>query len=979
VTSLRRYLVSVAVLLVLLICAAAAVLIVQVDRYGRDQSARQILATSRALSLVVDSELQRYEAMLHALAMSESLERNDWAAFDGHARRLLSGPGAWIILADRNGRQWVNTRLPPGSPLPVGRTPPEMWPVLDAGKTHFCNLARGEVERRIVCVDVPIMRNGRAAYHLSVVMRPDQLSWVTERQRLQSGSFGTLLDRKGMVIWRNVDAARYVGKPGTPDFLRRLKTQGEGVGESVSLNGVPTYIGFSRSPLSGWTFIVAVPRSQLAAGLNRALGYGGPAALLLLLVGGLAGLVAARRITRAVDGLSQAALRIADDKAPAFTPSGLREIDAVGRALESAIEARNLSEERLELAQQVGGIGAWDWDVVADRGHVSDAYKAMLGLAHVEGPLSLGQLRDVIHPDDLGAYLAQLEAARSHVGASVAEYRVIHGDGSTHWITAKGRPLLDAEGRYTRAVGIARETTAEHIAERVLRESEENLKRLNALLAERVEERTAERDRLWTLSPDPFVVAEAGGTWIAASPAWTDLLGWSVDELVGRDSGWLLHPDERAHVAELRKRIAAGEIVRDFTVRLRTRAGDYRCLSWTCIPEGGRIYAAARDVTEERERAEALRKAEDALRQSQKMESIGQITGGLAHDFNNLLSPILGTLDLLQQRGLPDARSERLVGGAIEAAERARMLVQRLLAFARRQPLQPSAVDVAELVENLRGLLGSTLGPGIRFAIAADPGIPPALVDANQLELAILNLAVNARDAMPDGGQFAISIALDSVTAEGGSLRVGDYVRLEIVDTGMGMPPSVLERAVEPFFSTKGTGRGTGLGLSMVHGLVAQLGGAMTIDSEVGNGTRIRLWLPVAPTGAEPAVAEAPAPRAAKHRGTAMLVDDEPLVRASTAQMLSELGYRVAEAGSAREALDRLDGGAGIDLLVTDHFMPETTGTGLARIVRRRIPDLPILIISGYADVDDIAPDLPRLAKPFRQAELALALAAITG
>jgi PAS domain S-box-containing protein len=502
------------------------------------------------------------------------------------------------------------------------------------------------------------------------------------------------------------------------------------------------------------------------------------------------------------------------------------------------------------------------------------------------------------------------------------------------------------------------------------------LKRLNILLADRVEERTAERDRLWNLSPDPFVVSDGNGVWLAASPAWTRLLGWSHDELLGRPADWMIHPDDLDAVHALRDRLARGEVAREFVNRLRGRDGAYRWLSWTSVPERDRIYNVARDVTAERERAEALRKAEEALRESQKMESIGQISGGLAHDFNNLLSPILGTLDLLQ-RSLPDERSARLVGGALEAAERARILVQRLLAFARRQPLQPSAVDVPGLIDNLKPLLASTVGPQVEIVVDVGSAVPPALVDANQLELAIINLAVNARDAMPDGGRLDIAVRTESADGES-SLAAGDYVLISLADTGTGMPPSVLERAIEPFFSTKGSGRGTGLGLSMVHGLVAQLGGEMRIDSEVGRGTLVRLWLPVAHTAApETSVAVSMPSSSTEHRGTALLVDDEPLVRESTAQMLTELGYRVIEAGSAREAIERLDEDDRIDVLVTDHFMPGMTGTELARQITRRRPGLPVLIVSGYADVDDLAPDLPRLSKPFRQYELGQALVAI--
>ncbi|MBI0476688.1 PAS domain S-box protein [Sphingomonas sp. MA1305] len=988
----------------------------------------------------------------------------------------------------------MNTRLPAGAALPIGHFPPSIWAALDRGESRTCDLTRGAVERLITCIDVPIGRKGRASYVLSVIMRPHWLQSVMDGQRLAQGQYATVLDRRGRIVWRNVDPDRFVGHLATSDMRTALARRHEGILYSISMEGVPTLAAFSTSPRTGWTFIVAIPRAQIGAGSLRAL-YGGLlGAAVLLGLAILAGVALARRIAGAVDHLCQAAVAFRDHGDARYVRTGLRDIDAVGSVLEEAIAARALSDERFDLAQEVGGIGAWDWDVPNDRGYVSDSYKRMHGLEAIAGPLSTAQVREVILPEDLAGYGERLIAARGRREPSVNEYRVRHPDGTLRWISAKGRPLFDADGRYVRAVGIVRDITAEResaeallssqtqlslateaaqigiwdldpasgrlvqsdrarilfdlpadgdrsidevlaavhpddrdaLSDRIaraldpdLRESlpfeyrvvrrdggvrwvlshgaavfandrprrftgaviditerklaEEELRRLNGLLESSVVERTAERDRLWALSRDPFVVADDRGVWLAASPAWTDLLGWTQQELVGRTAEWIEHPEDQAASRAEERRLATGHVVTGFVNRLRTLDGAYRWLSWTAVPNEGRFYSVARDITDERERTEALRKAEEALRQSQKMESIGQITGGLAHDFNNLLAPIVGTLDLLQQRGLADDRSRRLVDGALEAAERARLLVQRLLAFARRQPLQTSAIDVGALVDALRGLLTTTLGPRIELQTAADDAVGPAFVDANQLELAILNLAVNARDAMPDGGRLTIEVgALKVGEAEADlELKAGRYVALTISDNGIGMPQTVVDRAIEPFFSTKGTGRGTGLGLSMVHGLAAQLGGAMRIASRVGEGTTIQLLLPAAQSSAASTdLPQQALPVMKANRQTVLLVDDEPLVRGSTALMLAELGYAVIEAGSAEQALSILDGRPGVDLLVTDHLMPGMTGTELARETRRRWGHLPVLIISGYADVDDIAADLPRLAKPFRTMDL---------
>jgi PAS domain S-box-containing protein len=534
-------------------------------------------------------------------------------------------------------------------------------------------------------------------------------------------------------------------------------------------------------------------------------------------------------------------------------------------------------------------------------------------------------------------------------------------------VASRGRPIFEGD-RAVAAVGIVRDVTAEHEAEAALR-------RRNEMLAQQVEERTQERDRLWNLAKDPFVVADSQGVWLAASPAWSSLLGYPLEAFLGRTSEWLEHPEDTARTRAEDRRLAEGHVTERFENRFRAADGSYRWFSWTAVPEGGRFYSVARDVTAEKAHAESLQKAEIALREAQKMESIGQITGGVAHDFNNLLTPIVGTLDLLQQRGLPDARSERMVVNALEAAERARMLVQRLLAFARRQPLRTEPVEVSDSLASLRPLLETTVGPQVRVEVEAPAGLPRVFADPQQLELALLNLAVNARDAMPDGGVLTLSARpVGPQLPEGLELAPGRYLEVSVADTGVGMPPNVVKRAIEPFFSTKGLGRGTGLGLSMVHGLMAQLGGGMRIDSALGAGATVRLFLPV--TEAEAAVSPARAlrPAAGGAQGRVLLVDDEALARGSAAEMLDQAGYDVVEAASAEAALERL-AQESFDIMITDHLMPGLSGAELARRAREAWPALPVLVVSGYADVDDIVPDLPRLAKPFRQAELLDAVA----
>ncbi len=369
-------------------------------------------------------------------------------------------------------------------------------------------------------------------------------------------------------------------------------------------------------------------------------------------------------------------------------------------------------------------------------------------------------------------------------------------------------------------------------------------------------------------------------------------------------------------------------------------------------------------------------RAEEQLRQSQKMEAIGQLTGGVAHDFNNLLMVVLGNLELLGKHAAGDAKATRLIDGALQGARRGAALTQRLLAFARQQDLQVKPVDLAELVSGMKDLLRRSVGSSISIETMLPTTLPPALVDANQLELALLNLAVNARDAMPDGGTLSISLRQEQVGGNNGDLGEGTYLVLAVADSGTGMDTETLKKAVDPFFSTKEIGKGTGLGLSMIHGLAVQLNGALLLTSELGVGTTAELWLPATERRPErPAEAELPVAQAAS-RLKILLVDDDALIAMSSVDMLEDLGHEVIEANSGLQALELISSGQHFDLIITDYSMPGMTGAQLAQAARDIHPAVPIVLATGYADLPagtDI--DLPRLGKPYNQAQLAKEIA----
>jgi PAS domain S-box-containing protein len=506
-----------------------------------------------------------------------------------------------------------------------------------------------------------------------------------------------------------------------------------------------------------------------------------------------------------------------------------------------------------------------------------------------------------------------------------------------------------------------------------------------AALAER--EATALRESeerfrtLYGKTPLPLHSLNSDGIIESVSDAWLDLLGYRRDEVEGRPITDFMSEDTLRARPQLAWStfLEAGEI-KDAEYRLVTK--DKRVLDVLISgrvvrqPDGRFSHALGGiiDIT-------ARKRAEEALRQAQKIEAVGALTGGIAHDFNNLLAVVLGNLDLLRNRLPPDdPKARRLLDTAIQGAERGATLTQRMLAFARRQDLKAETIDVRDLVKGMADLLQRSIGPMVQIETRFPLKLPPINVDANQFELALLNLAVNARDAMPNGGSITVSAREEAVYAgHRTNLPPGAYVCLSVTDTGEGMDDATLARAMEPFFTTKGVGKGTGLGLSMVHGLAAQSGGCLILSSRKQHGTTAEIWLPAAAVGqaAEPAPEDPAAPGNRQERPRVVLVvDDDPLVLHNTAAMLEDLGHTVIETSSGEEALSYLGSGGVPDLVITDQAMPRMTGMQLVAKIRAQWPHLPIVLATGYADLPAGADTrLIRLAKPFRQDALIRAVA----
>jgi PAS domain S-box-containing protein len=591
----------------------------------------------------------------------------------------------------------------------------------------------------------------------------------------------------------------------------------------------------------------------------------------------------------------------------------------------------------------------------------------------------------IVHPGDIGRAAVVWRRALATGDPYEVEFRIRRADGAYRWHLIRAQPIRTAEGAITQWVGTNTDIEEQRVAT-------EALAALNADLEQRVAERTAERDRVWRNSRDLLVVVGTDGVFRAVNPAWTAILGHRPEEAVGHSFRDFVWPADAEMTQQGLDAAAARADLTNFENRFRGRDGQPRWISWRTSVEGDLVYAYGRDVTAEKEQAEALRQTEEALRQSQKMEAVGQLTGGLAHDFNNLLTGITGSLELLQMRFAQGRLGEldRYFAAAQGAAKRAAALTHRLLAFSRRQTLDPRPTDVNRLVGGMEELIRRTVGPSVEIEVVGAVGLWTILVDPNQLENALLNLCINARDAMPDGGRLTIETAnrwMDERAARARELTPGQYISLCVTDTGTGMTPEVVRRAFDPFYTTKPIGLGTGLGLSMIYGFVRQSGGQARIYSEAGQGTMVCLYLPrhVGAAAQADLPLPVPVPQRAEDGATVLIVDDEPTVRMLVAEVLAEQGFVSVEAPDGPSGLALLESDRRIDLLITDVGLPGgINGRQLADAARMVRPGLKVLFITGYAENAVVRngyleAGMHVLTKPFTMEDLARRLADIAG
>jgi len=573
------------------------------------------------------------------------------------------------------------------------------------------------------------------------------------------------------------------------------------------------------------------------------------------------------------------------------------------------------------------------------------------------------------HPDDQASVTAAWSAALQSGSIYETTFRLRRFDGMYGWHLVRAVPVYADTGEVLKWIG-----TTTDIHEQ--KQATQQLQKLNAELEQRVELRTAERDRVWKNSRDLLAVAGVEGIFQAVNPAWLSILGYSPQQLEGQSLYEFVWHEDIESTRSAIQRAAARDHLTSFENRYRHFDGSPRWISWHSSNQEGTCYFYGRDVTEEKAQREALNQAEEQLRQSQKMEALGQLTGGIAHDFNNLLGGILGSMGLIKLR-LSQGRLDsldRYVENATHSTQRAAALTHRLLAFSRRQPLTPKPVDMTKLVGSLKMLLQHSIGPTYELNFKISDGIWPTFCDLNQLESAILNLAINARDAMKDGGSLLIE--LENCRRSPGDMQ-GESVRISLTDNGEGMSPEVKERAIEPFFTTKPMGEGTGLGLSMVYGFAKQSSGSLSISSVKGRGTTVSLYLPRYDGDLlEEHVARNDYPGSTTTRKKVVLIEDDKVILELVAEVIDDMGFDALYADDGHKGQRIIEQLGTIDMLITDIGLPGVNGRELATQALQRHPNIKVLFITGYDQDVTLPSNLRRpgvdlLTKPFTIASLA--------
>ena len=938
-----------------------------------------LIEQARSLARLVDAEFQRAETVARMLAISAALARGDLEAFReemASARGLLANglpPQSLqpeLSLFDRWGTRLLDTAAVNGRG--AGRpAPAHTLDVIASGTPQISNLfpgARSGLPRVALAVPVFAPKSGssdstQVSGAISVALPRTRFLDILSRASLPQGALASLQDRRGITVARTLGDAETVGKPPTPDVLAAIMASETGLMPlgTLTLENVPSVIAFARAPHSGYIVKLDIPDSTFQAPFLLSLAWMGVAGTGVLITALALALVMTRRIVAAFHDAPRIAFDIAQNDAAA-TSTGLREADELAAAL--AYRARTDASLRVLFESSPVGV------VISDIGGrvyaANDAFLLIVGRTREE--IENGEIRwDEITPEEwIGRDETAITEAVRTGRCTPYEKEFMRPDGTRV-------PVLLSFGLADRTVGSAAtfvvDLTERKAAESAARESEARFHAMTDAMPQMV----------WSTRPD--------GYHDFYNRRWYELTGTEPEQVEGEGWNPVFHPDDRARAWECwRHSLETGEPY-EIEYRLRMADGSYRWMLGRALPmrgapdaahPDGRILrwfgtctdiedavAARETLARSREdlermveaRTAALRETETRLAHAQRMEALGQLAGGIAHDFNNVLQALQGGAALIARRPTDPERVRRLTRMMMEAAARGAAITRRLLAFARRGDLHAEAINVSTLLGDMREILVHTLGTGVQVRISVEEGTPLLLADKGQLETVLVNLATNARDAMGSIGLLTLAAGAEMVTPEStaaypGSLQPGRFVWLSVADNGPGISPELLDRVTEPFFSTKPRGKGTGLGLSMARGFTEQSGGGLRITSEVGFGTAVKLWFPVAEdvpvsTSSRPHEDDGTSP--GDRRARLLLVDDEIVVRETIAQELDEAGFEVCCAADAADALALLDSGERFDLMVTDLSMPVMDGVMLIRRAHRYRPGMPAILLTGFA------------------------------
>ena len=933
-----------------------------------------LLDQARTLARLADREAELVETKLKTLATSTALAEADLSAFERELRAAsLQHVGTVIELVDRAGEKLLSTSWPPGIHQPRMRGGDLSRIAMSTGAPAISNLHRqASTGEMIMALAVPVFLKPDTSvpnYVLGAAIPRSRLAalFAAVQPVGVAGWRATLVDRDNRIVVRSLGDDARIGSPVRPQIANYLLPDKEGfVHGQATIEGENAVFAFAQARLSHLTALVSVPVATLQAPLwtdmIRTVGIGG----LLLAAGLLTALLVARHFVQALRHLERA-------QAGAPVRTGVREIDDLGNSLARLGTERTNTQRamqyQLNLLHAVAESSVDAVFVVDPTGRISFANVKAARLSGWPSNELIGKpLQDFLAESDIGTGTDQsadppLSRILQEGGPKLAHEEVfLRRDHAGVEVECSTAPVVIGEETHG-AVMIVRDITGERRAKKMLRENEARL-----------------LDLVQTLDLAAILVRDMNGRILFWSRGCEELYGWSVAEAVGQDAGTLLRtvfPSGRLAVQDelAREGTWTGDLIHTRRDACLITVSAHKVLRFDEDGEPLAVMESLTDVTsfraaetklvqlnndlEERVATEITAREAAQLRaaHAERMQALGQLAGGIAHDFNNVLQIINSGAAMIERHPTDATGVARLAQVIGDAAGRGASITRRMLAFARRGDLQAERIEVQALFEDVSEMCGYTMGPDIRIDIALRPDVPPVQADKGQLETALLNLATNARDAMPGGG--VISLAAEAETVRKGqehpaNLDPGQYVRLSVRDTGVGMERHVLARVAEPFFTTKGVGKGTGLGLSMAKGFAEQSDGSLSIESTPGVGTTVTIWLPQAAAETENTEQRVPAfdgavPPAARETGRILLVDDDDMVRETITAQLEDAGFAVIPVSSGEEAIALLQGGQAADVLITDLSMPGMNGLALIRSAQTMRPDIRAILLTGYS------------------------------